>query len=763
MGSRPEFDPSADKAGVRGGTAPLDWGATRYLSREGTTKFFSGVLRFPASARNTNVEYKFVFEKGTALAWEDAIAGNRTLTPFSDTTVYWKTFENKPIVTTPSQNVKVTFRINTATVPDTIVKNSFVQVRGSSPPLTWGDNSQVLATQVSGDYWTASGTFASGAAVEYKFFTNGGGAKDRGWESDVAGGNRRLVVGTRDTTLPLQFVNASTAFTQPNQYYTPWTASPDSVAVMFRVNMEGDEGFGASGLLMGVRGGKAPLEWGRTFVLKREASHSNGGQASYNGANIWSGILKFAKSALSAGEKIEYKFVKTNSADPSAPVVEWEDNIRSAPDVSGNRFFTVASGQGDTTLYWKWWRNVPPSPFTVSDTVVIEFRADLTAAIQNRGFTPGDTVWANYGYGSSARGLAGQAPPITKRLVKQGFTNIYAVKDTVVSGVGKVLSYQYYLQKAGQQYREVYFDFSFTPSSDPLAERRHITVPSKNFTVLDTASSVTDSRRKPLFRNTTKLGRVVTVTFTCDLRPAFYTVKAGKKLTAIQGDPTVGNADSVYIYGVSINGPATGGWSGWGSTLRSETLKKMWDDGTHGDAVAGDRIYSVQFTFGPDSTGGRDRVGQEFKFGISGGDNEGGFGNNHIENIDDTNPTTVIASQFGSIDPLFYNAWDFNKKQPVSVGVEPVEGVPQVYSLEQNYPNPFNPTTAIEYSVPASGLVTLKIYNVLGQEVATLVNQMQTAGKYRVTFEAGKLATGLYMYRLQAGQFTDVKKMMLIK
>lgn len=89
--------------------------------------------------------------------------------------------------------------------------------------------------------------------------------------------------------------------------------------------------------------------------------------------------------------------------------------------------------------------------------------------------------------------------------------------------------------------------------------------------------------------------------------------------------------------------------------------------------------------------------------------------------------------------------------------------IPRSYELSQNYPNPFNPSTVIEYALPASGQVTLKVYNVIGQEVKTLVNGVQDAGSYRVRFDATSLSTGVYFYRLEAGSFTRVQKMILVK
>ena len=89
--------------------------------------------------------------------------------------------------------------------------------------------------------------------------------------------------------------------------------------------------------------------------------------------------------------------------------------------------------------------------------------------------------------------------------------------------------------------------------------------------------------------------------------------------------------------------------------------------------------------------------------------------------------------------------------------------LPTNFSLQQNYPNPFNPTTTINYSVPKSGLVTIKVYDILGRELANLVSEQKNAGSYSVQFNAAKLASGVYFYRMQAGDFVDIKKLLLLK
>ena len=89
--------------------------------------------------------------------------------------------------------------------------------------------------------------------------------------------------------------------------------------------------------------------------------------------------------------------------------------------------------------------------------------------------------------------------------------------------------------------------------------------------------------------------------------------------------------------------------------------------------------------------------------------------------------------------------------------------IPLEYNLLNAYPNPCNPTTIIAYDLPENCNVKLKIFNMLGQEVATLVNTRQIAGHYSKTFDAKNLASGIYLYRLEAGNYISIKKLCLVK
>jgi len=106
---------------------------------------------------------------------------------------------------------------------------------------------------------------------------------------------------------------------------------------------------------------------------------------------------------------------------------------------------------------------------------------------------------------------------------------------------------------------------------------------------------------------------------------------------------------------------------------------------------------------------------------------------------------TILKSSFGEVE------------------VRDKNEIPTVFSLQQNYPNPFNPGTKINYSIPKESFVFLKVYDILGKEVVALINEEQPLGSYEVDFDASNLSAGVYFYKLQAGDFVQTRKMLLIK
>lgn len=124
---------------------------------------------------------------------------------------------------------------------------------------------------------------------------------------------------------------------------------------------------------------------------------------------------------------------------------------------------------------------------------------------------------------------------------------------------------------------------------------------------------------------------------------------------------------------------------------------------------------------------------------------------------------TVYIPNYASTTSDHFPVWTRFALDPTASTEVEASQRPREVKLWQNYPNPFNPTTVITYQVPSSSLVSLTVYDVLGREVATLVNERRSAGTYQVLFNGTNLPSGIYFYRLQAGTWSETKKMMLIK
>ncbi len=118
--------------------------------------------------------------------------------------------------------------------------------------------------------------------------------------------------------------------------------------------------------------------------------------------------------------------------------------------------------------------------------------------------------------------------------------------------------------------------------------------------------------------------------------------------------------------------------------------------------------------------------------------------------VSDTQDSSIldISEEYFAITSIFDNDHKENAK---------------TFQLYQNYPNPFNPSTKINYSIPWTSLVILKVYDILGKEVATLINEEKSVGNYKVEFNASNLSSGIYFYRMQAGSFVSTKKFILLR
>jgi len=656
-------------------------------------------------------------------------------------------------------DVTVTFRANSSTVQgvtDTsdvtpggagltgVDLRGTVQSFGGGTDWTPGANPMVSA---GGDYWEYSITFPEasiGTALEYKFgfnVLNLDGTVTSSWEGTT---NRPLTVPTVDTVLPVDYVNSETP---------PFDDVADSLDVYFRVNMSTNTDFDPATQQVHMAGS---LEgWSHSIVMNRE------GTSSYYNYH-WRG-----NAVAETPVEVQYKFT----------LGDWLGTQESID----NRVINVVQ---DTTIQWVFYNNVMPKPFAASDTLAsLTFSTDVSTAIASSGFTQGDTLIVKWGYG-------GTQTSVRTDTLTAGFGTVYAV---TIPNVGVDLAsdgifYQYYRIKNGIEYREIFYNFNYTGSDVSLAERRldgltgttlaKVADDYNPYAISDNAVSNVSPRRMPKFRNANKIcagcgdDNLIQWTYVLDLRPAYAQVAAGSTLDDIQGDIDITSTDQIDALGVYMNGPATvdqiqtESWTTWGGTLAQTEYKRMYDDGvTDFDAVAGDKVYSNTYIYQSNAT----ELGQEFKFGIGGGDNEGGYGNNHIENLNAGITNTTIFSAFGSIDPNFYNTWDYDTNSP-SLEVELTGGaLPHQFSLGENYPNPFNPTTTVEFKLPIGADVKLNVYNLLGEKVATIFNSYAQPGNYKATWNGldlngNQVPSGTYLFELDAGEyFHQVKKMTMMK
>jgi hypothetical protein len=649
--------------------------------------------------------------------------------------------------------INVTFRLNASTVERITPKTSVVDLRGTV--TQWGAGTDM--TNVGGDYWEITVSLDSETAYEYKY-----GARDttatgveEWWENDIpgasySGNNRSFTTGTKDTTIGLDYLGSG-----PDNNKPPYTPS-DSTDVYFRVNMGALAGFNfATESVYMVGAFPGPDGAGNMWDPAKYKLTREGDESDYYGFHLKLDPAKTYDSTM-------YRFTRG----------AWDGS----EDIKGHGMFPdnenrgVSIGKNDTTIAWKWWNDAAPQP-AGSDTANVKFRADLTTASDEKGFNIGDTLLVQWGFNNTAKfGV--------DTMVNEGLSNFYSVTVTVRDiKLGANVNYQYHKIVSGNTDEEIFFDFDETESGSAQKSRKVFipASPSDPVEANDTEDSNTDLHRRPRFKNSSLLKQPVTVTFECNLRPAFYTVLKGVTLNDIQGDLDITVADSVIAKGVAMNGPATGGWGNdvgadWGKHLMGIPSKAMYDSGTNGDKAAGDSIWTYQALFSPDSAK-RNRVGVEFKFGIGGGDNEAGseqgYGLNHFENIDDSQTEVTIHSYFGSINPNYYIGWDFNKDVRTSI-VDQDGAVIRTSQLIGNYPNPFNPVTQIRFTLPKAMDVKLVIYDVLGREVLTLLRGKQNGGGHVVNWNGidkrgNAVSSGLYFYRLEAGGYSKTMKMMLLK
>ena len=124
---------------------------------------------------------------------------------------------------------------------------------------------------------------------------------------------------------------------------------------------------------------------------------------------------------------------------------------------------------------------------------------------------------------------------------------------------------------------------------------------------------------------------------------------------------------------------------------------------------------------------------------------------------------SMIGSSSSTSIKNFAGFWFSQRSITTSIDRNTIKQLPTDYRMEQNYPNPFNPSTVIEFSIPHSCNVSLKVFNQLGQEIATLISEELHSSKYKINWDASGISSGVYYYQIRAGDFIQTKKLLLIR
>lgn len=241
-----------------------------------------------------------------------------------------------------------------------------------------------------------------------------------------------------------------------------------------------------------------------------------------------------------------------------------------------------------------------------------------------------------------------------------------------------------------------------------------------------------------------------------------FTVDMNGAVSAINQQPftSISNVRICGVYNPSCSDCIFCCWPriGWPDEDSANTVR-LYDDGSNGDLIAGDNVWSVYVHFPR-----WPYIIIRYKYGANWGlpTNNGG---NDNESINDDHrigiPQNTISASVTNIFGIM-GQHPITDLVVVDVEDEVIEPL-NSYSIEQNYPNPFNPSATIRYSIPEAGFVNLSVYNMLGEKIAILVNEFKNSGSYEMKFSNQYLTAGIYFYSISVNDFTKTKKMVLTK
>ncbi|MEN9839774.1 MAG: hypothetical protein RL177_1253, partial [Bacteroidota bacterium] len=611
--------------------------------------------------------------------------------------------------------------------------------------FNWGSGSVALEN-AGGDYWSKTLKLAPGDVLKYKIYTakpapEGSGTVDHvtgGWE----GGDDKFYTvpadASGDITLPVIFFNR----TNPLEH-----SKPDTIAVRFRVNV--GAAFATNDVTdnskVGVRGG-APLDWGSTNpVFTREPMVEG------NRNVFYSGVAYLPVSA--AGTAFQYKFVIENGT-----TVLWDSD----PNRDGR------VGQSDTTLYFSFFQNRrPPSRPVVNASLqfavnvgVLEELELFNRALGDRVFVPGGFN----GWNTAADGTGAAAYNETF----DAWTRAFSITEEV----GATVSYKYFVRWDPSRFDNTSPNYIANlaegagweePGITGGGNRVHTYTDAAVQTVIDDAADglafFNGVPSYGVIRETRGAFTTMPVTFRVDMTAALSHTTAFNPAT-----DSLFLAVQTPIWALTQGIPSNNDAFASNSATKDRILFKA----VEGQANIYELVYQMRLP-------ADNMIGFAIAYRKPDGTtvvNGGGFDAGrryyrYVTPYDSRDRDNVLWPDAFTLQPIVWKATnlDFEAVPTYNngVSVDRDADLASEYVLSQNYPNPFNPSTTISFNLPQSGNVTLTVYNVLGQQVATLVNGALSAGTHSVPFDASRLASGVYVYELRAGSFVQQKRMMLVK
>ena len=662
----------------------------------------------------------------------------------------------------------VTLRLNSATVPDTIVADtdlSGVQVRGNvgdnsdgadtlpdGNVIDWNESTTLRPDNVGGDYWSVSFQIPDDEQLDFKFyFDQSEQLGIGGWED---GDNHLIEAGTGDVELELHYFNKTGGDLAYD--WRPFTSGADSVAVWFRVFASTEQsierGYDADddALVVGVRGSEALgasqdggatiIDWGTTNItLNRESD-----DASSLAYNFFSGRVAFPASAV--GQTQEYKFVFSDTDTE----IGWEDTAD-----GNNRSFTVPAA--DTTLYWQPFGDsdiTTEAPVTAFTAFVVEVSPLTQAGLFQTG---ADQMQVRGGFNGwdcpdedQSDCLLNQIPGTTR----------FARSFPQTAIPGSESNYKFFLD-FDEEYSNP--DVGYEEPLDSGGSNRLFVFTGNNQAVPEQRfNDVRDD-------NVIPAGVDVDVTFQVNMAAALEF--EGRAFDPAVDTVTVHFEDPVWMIsqGFPPDGPGTI-QDGASQYIRGFQLTDLDSDG----------IYTGTLPISGPSYNG---IGYRYAFGNdddgivvegSGGFNEGRRRYRYTRT--DAGATTLALDVFrptsgsdadtkmpweanptGDVDPdddtYVYDIAP-GTPDPFMVTID-ADGLPTTVegglSLSAAYPNPTGDVARMAVSVARDEMVTVRVFDVTGRQVALLTDGFQTAGSQTVEFDASALASGVYLVRAEAG------------